>query len=173
MRNRPAVFFDRDGVLNFDSGYVHKKEDFKWVSGAPEIIKWLNDNDFFVFVVTNQAGVARGYYKEEDIHELHVFMSEELRTIGAHIDAFYYCPHHKDGKVEKYRIECKCRKPEPGMISRAIREWPISIQRSFMVGDKESDVKAAHAAGISGYLFHGSNIYEFVKNRIKEQVVTG
>ena len=165
---RRAVFFDRDGVLNKDINYLYKIEDFRWIAGAKETIKYYNTKEYYVFVVTNQSGVARGYYQEEDIKRLHQWIEAELAKEGAHIDAFYYCPHHPEGTVDKYKNVCHCRKPEPGLIKRALEEWPIDTEQSFLIGDKPSDVAAAQAAGIKGYLFPGGNLYDFVTNAISQ-----
>lgn len=162
MKDRPAVFFDRDGVLNEDIGYLYRPEDFRWIPGAKETIRHFNEKGWFVFVITNQSGVARGYYREDDIHKLHQWMQEELAGVGAHIDAFYHCPHHPDGIDEQYRSACSCRKPETGMITQAVSEWPIDLTRSLMVGDKESDMECAYKAGIRGYHFRGGNLHSFL-----------
>jgi D,D-heptose 1,7-bisphosphate phosphatase len=148
---RPAVFFDRDGVLNHDKGYVHKPEDFHWRDGAREAIRLCNERGVFAFVVTNQAGVARGYYGEEAVQDLHRWMDEELATIGAHIDAFEYCPDHPDGSVAAYAKTSLRRKPAPGMILDLFGKWNCDRTRSFLIGDQDSDVAAALAAGISGH----------------------
>ena len=160
---RPAVFFDRDGVLNIDHGYTYRQQDFQWMPGALETIKYFNEHNYFVFVITNQGGIARGYYTEQDMHALHEFMSEELHKQGGHIDAFYYCPHYLNGKEEQYSKACICRKPAPGMIKQAFREWDIEQVGSFLIGDKPSDLQAAEASSIPGYLFQGGNLYEFVQ----------
>jgi D,D-heptose 1,7-bisphosphate phosphatase len=149
---RPAAFLDRDGVLNRDNGYVHHLDQFEWLSDAKAAIKMLNDRGFFVFVVTNQAGVARGYYTDADVLNLHAWMAAELASIGAHVEGFYYCPHHPDGTDPVFGRACGCRKPAPGLILRALAEWPVCKNRSFLIGDKLSDIDAAKAAGIQGYL---------------------
>ena len=159
---KSAVFFDRDGVLNVDYEYIYRIKDFIWMEGAIEAIKYLNDNNYFVFVVTNQSGIARGYYTENEVFKLHQWMNNELKKDGAHIDAFYFCPHHPKAKVDKYRIKCDCRKPSPGLILKALREWPIDKSNSFSIGDKESDTKAAINAGIQGHLFKKDNLYHFL-----------
>ena len=100
---RPAVFFDRDGVLNRDLGYLHRPEEFEWLEGAKKAIRLCNDSGYLVFVVTNQAGVARGFYGEEDVHRLHAWMNEELAREGAHVDAFEFCPHHPEGGASRSR----------------------------------------------------------------------
>lgn len=154
---RPAAFLDRDGVLNIDTGYVHRAQDFVWVRGAKAAIKRLNDRGYFVFVVTNQAGVARGFYGVDDVETLHRWVNDELREIGAHIDAFYFCPHHPEGTAANFGVVCDCRKPAPGLLLQAMREWPVRRLGSFMVGDKPIDMAAAKAADIPGCLFDASD----------------
>jgi D,D-heptose 1,7-bisphosphate phosphatase len=161
--SRPAVFFDRDGVLNVDKNYVHRIEDFEWVPGAREAIKLCNDGGYFAFVVTNQSGVARGYYGIEAVHELHVWMNRELAGIGAHVDEFQYCPYHEYGIIEQWRRASDRRKPAPGMILDCLKGWPVRKQSSFLVGDKTNDLEAAAAAGIPGHLFEGGNLETFVR----------
>lgn len=151
-QRRPTVFLDRDGVLNRDLGYVWRTADFGWLDGVKAAIKRLNDAGYLVVVVTNQAGVARGLYSEDDVAYLHRWMNVELQRDGAHIDAFYYCPHHPTEGNGIYRRVCDCRKPAPGMLLRAMREWPIDRTASIMVGDKDIDLDAARAAGVRGIL---------------------
>jgi D-glycero-D-manno-heptose 1,7-bisphosphate phosphatase len=160
---RPAVFFDRDGVLNADTGYVHRKQDFVWLPGATEAIRFCNDHGVFVFVVTNQAGVAHGLYDERAIDKLHGWIGEELAVIGAHIDAFIHCPHHPEGKRAPYRAACRCRKPAPGMILDLLSRWSVDPTRSILVGDKQSDLDAGSAAGIESHLHESGNLCDFVK----------
>ncbi|HEY2185171.1 MAG TPA: HAD family hydrolase [Xanthobacteraceae bacterium] len=159
---RPAAFLDRDGVLNVDIAYLHRPEEFSWTEGAIEAVKALNDAGHLVIVITNQAGVARGLYEEAAVNALHAWMNDQLARRGAHVDAFYYCPHHPQGSVVRYARECDSRKPGPGMLLRAMREWPVRRQGSFLIGDKPSDVEAARRAGIPGYLFTGGNLEQFV-----------
>jgi D-glycero-D-manno-heptose 1,7-bisphosphate phosphatase len=166
MQKRPAVFFDRDGVLNMDHGYTYRQQDFEWVPGAIQTIQYFNDLGYLVFVITNQSGIARGFYTEQDVHDLHAFINRELAKSGNHIDEFYYCPHHPQGKMIQYSFSCDCRKPEPGMLIQALKKWDIDIQRSLMIGDKISDLQAAEAAGIKGYLFDSANLYEFILKRV-------
>ncbi len=163
-----VVFLDRDGVLNADIGYLWRKEDFVWMPGAPEAVRLFNQLDWRVVVVTNQSGVARGYYQETDVQSLHAWMNDELAKQGAHIDSFYFCPHYPQGAQAKYAVECDCRKPQPGMILRGLADWQGNPATSFLIGDKESDIAAATAAGITGYLFTGSNLLEFVRTNIPE-----
>jgi D,D-heptose 1,7-bisphosphate phosphatase len=158
-QRRPAAFLDRDGIVNHDTGYVWHSDNYKWMEGSDRAIKRLNDLGYYVFIVTNQAGVARGLYKTEDIERLHTYINTTLRERGAHIDAFYYCPHHPDFGDGEYRQNCACRKPNPGMMLQAMNEWPVDLSRSFMIGDKETDMQAAEAAGIPARrLFLGGNI---------------
>jgi D-glycero-D-manno-heptose 1,7-bisphosphate phosphatase len=161
---RPAAFLDRDGVLNRDSGYVHRAADFVWVDGAQQAIKRFNDRGWFVFVITNQAGIARGYYQPDDVEALHRWVNDELRSVGAHVDAFYYCPHHPEGTAERYRMVCDCRKPAPGLVLQAMRDWPVRREGSVMIGDKDIDLATAEAAGITGLLFDTrKNLDEVIK----------
>jgi D-glycero-D-manno-heptose 1,7-bisphosphate phosphatase len=152
---RPAVFLDRDGVLNRDHGYVHRTEDFEWIEGAKKAIRLLNDRGYWVFVITNQAGIARGYYKKADVERLHRWMNAELEKSGAHVDRFYFCPHHPD-----FDGECECRKPKPGMISQALSDWPVDPSGSFLIGDKVTDLQAAEHAQIPGHIFESGNLYD-------------
>jgi len=150
---RPAAFLDRDGVLNVDHNYVFKPGHLDWIADAPEAVRLLNEAGYTVIVVTNQSGIARGYYSEADMHRFHAHMQEALRTQGAHIDAFYFCPHHPDGKVKELAIKCDCRKPGTGMFQQAARDWPLDLGRSFMIGDKDGDMEAAAAFNIHGIRF--------------------
>ena len=161
-QKRPAVFFDRDGVLNVDHGYTYRQQDFIWIPGALQTIRYFNELGYLVFVVTNQSGIARGYYTEEDVQVLHEFMKQEVAKYGGHIDAFYYCPHHIQGKVPQYSLVCNCRKPAPGMLLTAITEWDVAVEASVMIGDKISDMQAAETVGIRGYLFEDNDLYQFV-----------
>ena len=162
-----VVFLDRDGVINADIGYLWRREDFVWIPGAPAAIRLFNERGRPVVVVTNQSGVARGYYSEQDVESLHRWMNDELNRQGARIDAFYFCPHHPDGAIPEYTRVCDCRKPQPGMLLQAMEDWRADPAKSFLIGDKESDVAAAAAAGIRGYLFDGKNLLEFVEDHIQ------
>jgi len=163
---KPAAFLDRDGVLNRDSGYVWRREDFHWLPGAERAVKRLNDAGYLVFVVSNQAGVARGLYRPEDVEALHRWVNGELGKSGAHIDAFYYCPHHPSEGQGAYRVVCDCRKPAPGMLLRAMREWPVDRGQSFMIGDKEIDMEAAKAAGVRSLIFDGGDLDALVRSAL-------
>lgn len=158
-----ALFFDRDGTLNIDTHYLHDPADFVWVEGAVDAIRWANERGYLVIVVTNQSGIARGYYDEADVHRLHDWMNAELAVHGARIDAFYYCPHHTDGSVPAYTKSCDCRKPAPGMLLRAIAEHDIDPAVSYLFGDAQSDVTAAANAGIRGVQYTGGSLLECVR----------
>ncbi|MHC1724261.1 MAG: D-glycero-alpha-D-manno-heptose-1,7-bisphosphate 7-phosphatase [Aminipila sp.] len=139
-----AAFFDRDGTINVNFGHVYKKEDLVFVDGIPEIIKKYNDEGTIVIVVTNQAGIAKGLYSENDMHEFNRYLNKQLNAkYGAHIDKFYFCPHHPD-----FTGLCTCRKPLPGMFFKAANECNICLEKSVMYGDKDSDLIAARSAGI-------------------------
>ena len=166
---RPAAFLDRDGVLNVDHGYAHKPEQLDWIAGAPEAVRQLNDAGYLVIVITNQSGVARGYYDEAAIHKFHSHMQEALQAQGAHIDAFYYCPHQPDGKITEFAVRCRCRKPNTGMLEQAAREWPIDLTRSFLIGDKDGDMAAAAAFRIRGIKFDpkANSLMETVRRELQ------
>jgi D-glycero-D-manno-heptose 1,7-bisphosphate phosphatase len=155
---RPAAFLDRDGVLIVDDGYPHDPAKVQWIPGAWQAVRRLNEAGYFVFVVTNQAGVGRGYYTEETVRHLHRWMAAEMAKAGAHIDAFEYCPHHPEAEVAAYRRSCNRRKPGPGMILDLMAHWPVEREGSFMIGDRSTDVAAAAAAGLPGHLFPSDDL---------------
>ena len=143
-----AVFLDRDGVITQEPPhYAHRVEDLKFIPRSPEAIKLLNKNGFVVIIVSNQSGVARGYYQEEDTAIFNQAMKKRLSEIGAHIDAIYYCPHHPEAKIEEYRIDCDCRKPKNGMFKMAEKSMNIDLKQSFIVGDRLSDIDAGRSVG--------------------------
>ena len=167
-KKRPTVFFDRDGVLNEDTGYPHQPSQIVWIDGSIEAVKYLNDAGYLVLVITNQAGVAQGYFDEPTVNSLHAWFNQHLANWGAHIDAFYYCPHHPNAAVERYRLVCSCRKPAPGLLLQAIAEWPVDLKRSILIGDKESDLAAAAAVNIKGVHFKSGNLFSFVKQNVSQ-----
>lgn len=158
---RPALFLDRDGVINVDHNYVYRREDFAWVEGAQDVIRRFNDMGWWTFVVTNQSGIARGFYTEEQMQALHDWMSAELAAAGARIDRIYHCPFHEDGTIPRYTKDSYDRKPKPGMLIRAMTDFPVIKERSFLIGDKQADLDAAKAAGIRGFLFSGGDLSSF------------
>ncbi len=152
-----AVFLDRDGTIIEDTGYVHERDKVRFLPGASQAIKSLNENGFRVIIITNQAGVARGYFTEEAVKEINSFVQESLANEGAFIDMIYYCPHHVEGIIDEYKKECYCRKPNPGMIEQAVRDFDIDLKNSFVVGDHLSDVEAGRRAGCKTILIAGGH----------------
>lgn len=149
---RPAVFIDRDGTINVEKEYLHQPEDFEFIPGVPEALRLLATAGYLIVVVTNQSGVARGFYSEEDVRRLHDHMDALLEREGAMVNAYYYCPHHPDSGFDKYRRDCDCRKPHPGMLLQAAEELKIDLAASWMIGDKRADVEAGKAAGCRSVL---------------------
>ncbi len=163
LLKRKALFLDRDGVLNVDHGYVGSRDRFQWVDGARDAIRYATQAGWHVFIVTNQAGVARGYFDEAAIHDLLDWIGDQAREAGGTIDDARYCPYHPDGTVEAYRQVHPWRKPLPGMLLDLIHMWELDPAEGVMIGDQESDMRAADAAGISGYLFRGGNLLSFLQ----------
>ena len=164
---KPAIFFDRDGVLNIEKGYVFKISDFEWVLDAPQAIKLFNENNYHTFVVTNQSGIGRGIYSEKDVENLHKYMNDELSKISARIDDFFYSPYHPEGINKNYDHLSHLRKPSTGMLELAFQKWEIIKEESFMIGDNITDIECAEMYGIKGHLFKEKSLLEFVKKVIK------
>lgn len=143
-----AVFLDRDGTINVEKDYLYQAAEFEFIPGAIEAIKLLNQSGVLVIVVTNQSGVARGYYTEDDVINLHRHIASELERSGAHVDAWLYCPHHPTGRGS-YALPCSCRKPLPGMLFEAAQRYSIDLEHSVMIGDKRADIEAGKSAGCS------------------------
>ncbi len=161
--HRPALFLDRDGVINVDKGYVARVEDFEWIEGAIDCIRAFNARGWYVFIVTNQSGIARNYYSLGDMHTLHDWMLGQLGEAGAQIDRVYFCPYHEAGENPEFRKPSQDRKPGPGMLLRAMADFDVDAAQSFMIGDKATDLGAAEAAGIPGFLFTGGNVALFAE----------
>lgn len=147
-----VIFLDRDGTINEEVNYLHKPEDLQILPGVPEAIKLLRDGGFKILVVTNQAGVARGYYSCRDVEALHEYLNQQLKKSGAWIDRFYYCPHHPVHGIGEYKRACHCRKPETGMFEQAGQEYDVDKEHSYMIGDKLLDVEAGNRYGVHGIL---------------------
>jgi len=145
---RPALFMDRDGTISEEVGYVNHPSRFRLFPYTAEAIKLLNDNGWLAIVVTNQAGVARGYFSEDIIVQIHERVRQELEKKSARLDAIYYCAHHPSVGEPPYRLDCECRKPKPGLIQRAAADFEIDLERSWMVGDRYGDVELARNAGL-------------------------
>lgn len=153
MIKKPAVFLDRDGTLIEEIGYICNPDDIKLIEGTAEAVKKINDNGYLAIVVTNQSGVARGYFDEECVHRLNNALAKLLKEQNAYFDGVYYCAHHPKGTVKKYSIECNCRKPKPGLINQALKDFEeIDISKSYVIGDKLIDVELAHNSGCKGIL---------------------
>ena len=171
--NKPAIFFDRDGVINVEKNYVHKISDFEFIEGIFDIAKKAKRNNYLLFVITNQAGIGRGLYSEHEFHILNNWMLEQFKKNNAEIDKVYFCPDHPQYGEGKYRKDSFNRKPNPGMILKACNEFEVDIDNSILVGDKISDIDAGISAGIKTNLLFNNKIKEnknfFIKiNKILE-----
>lgn len=166
--SRPAAMFDRDGVLNVDHGYVHTVDRLDLIEGAASALAACHAAGYLVFVVTNQSGIARGYFDEATLASFHDHMRRILAEQGGVIDDIRYCPHLEDAADPAYRRDCDWRKPGPGMIRDLSRQWNVDLARSFLIGDKPTDLSAAAAAGVRGFLFEGGNLAAFVETVLAE-----
>jgi D-glycero-D-manno-heptose 1,7-bisphosphate phosphatase len=162
LRGRRALFLDRDGVVNVDHGHVGSRERFEWMPGALDTIRHATASGWHVFVVTNQSGVARGHYDAAAVTDLLGWIADEARRHGGTIDDARYCPFHPDATVPAFRAISDWRKPAPGMLCDLMRAWELDPARCVMIGDQTTDLDAAAAAGIAGYLFRGENLLSFV-----------
>jgi D-glycero-D-manno-heptose 1,7-bisphosphate phosphatase len=159
---RPAVFIDRDGTISEEVGYVNHPSRYRVFPYSSAAIKLLNENDWLAILVTNQAGVARGYFTEEVITSVHGVLKNFLEEDGANLDAIYYCAHHPSVGAPPYRKDCDCRKPKPGLVRLAATDFDIDLARSWMVGDRYSDVELAHNAGLkSAFVLSGYGLGEW------------
>ncbi len=166
---KPAVFLDRDGTIIEDVHYLKDKKDLKLIQGTAEALKRLKKMNFLTFLVTNQSGVARGYFDEDNVSIINNELNSLLEKENASLDSIYYCPHHPKGAIEEYAKQCNCRKPATGMIDSAIKDFEnIDIKNSYVIGDKFIDVELAHNAGCKGILVKtGHGLNEIEKNKDK------
>ena len=162
-----TLFLDRDGVINVDKGYIYKADDFEWINGAIDTIKYIKSKGYYIFVVTNQSGIARGYYSENDVDKLHIYINEELRKFSSHIDDFFYSPYHPSVKDDKYDKFKNHRKPNTGMLEEACNKWSIDKSTSLLIGNSQTDIQCANNFGIPGYLFNGNDLFYFIQTKIK------
>ena len=160
--DRPALFLDRDGVLNHDHGYVGSQDRWEWVDGAREAVATATSHGWHVFIVTNQAGIARGLYGVPEVGALQMWVADELRRAGGTLDDWRFCPYHTEGKIDAYRRDSDWRKPAPGMLNDLVRAWDLNPRHCVMVGDKDTDVQAGNAAGMRSLLFPGGNLATFL-----------
>ena len=149
--NKKAIFLDRDGVINFDSGYVHKIKNFYWLPKIIQSIKYFNDNNYYVFVVSNQSGVGRAYYREKDVVLLEKYIQDELIKNGAHIDEFQYSFYFKNSTIKKYRMNSSLRKPNIGMFNKLKKKWSFDPKKSFMIGDQLTDINFGKKSGLKTF----------------------
>jgi D-glycero-D-manno-heptose 1,7-bisphosphate phosphatase len=163
---RPALFLDRDGVINLDHGYVATWARFEMMPGVARTIAAANAAGWAVVVVTNQSGIARGFHTEADVQALHAQLCAELERVGAVIDAVYYCPYLSGAAVAAYDRASEDRKPAPGMILRAASDLTLDLGRSALIGDQDSDMQAARAAGVVGHRFAGGDLWDFAAARL-------
>jgi D-glycero-D-manno-heptose 1,7-bisphosphate phosphatase len=161
---KPAVFIDRDGTINEQMGYINHPSRFIILPGVPEAFKILNQAGFLAIIVSNQSGVARGYFPMELLYDIHSTMNESVNRHGGRIDGIYFCPHYPKGSVQEYAFDCDCRKPRTGLIEEARRDFEIDLSRSYMVGDHYTDLELADRAGIKGILVrtgYGTGVIEY------------
>ena len=167
MKKKTKIaFLDRDGVINsskINKGYISNIKDFKWIKGSKQTIKYLKSKNYKIIIVTNQSGIARGYFSFKDVYKLHKYVKSELKKIGTYVDKIYFCPYHVDGIIKKYKKKSILRKPNIGMFLKTNKIWKVDKKNSFMIGDQLTDMQFAKKAGIKGYLFDQANLYKFVR----------
>lgn len=164
MTAQPAIFLDRDDTLTLDEGYSQRISDFGWVPGAAETLALLNRLQLDVYIVTNQGGIGREIFTEAEMHAFNNHLCAEAKLIGGHIKDVAFCPHHPLAPNPALRGPCDHRKPGPGMIRSLAKKWNIDLARSVIIGDRDTDVAAGHAAGCHGYLFDGSNLETLMRH---------
>jgi D-glycero-D-manno-heptose 1,7-bisphosphate phosphatase len=171
---RPAIFIDRDGTVNEQMGYINHLSRFRIFPGVPEAIRLLNENNYLVIVVTNQSGVARGYFPIELVKNIHEYMRDTLEKQGAKIDAVFFCPHYPRSRLKEYALECDCRKPKTGMIRQALDRFDIDLTQSYMIGDHYTDLEFAHNGNIKSIMVktgYGLGEAEYILPGLKHKPV--
>lgn len=163
------IILDRDGVLNVDTGYPSCPKEIIWQAGALAALKLVHEAGITVVVATNQSGVARGYFDEAKVRALHAWMAERIEDAGGKVQHFYFCPFHPDGLLDAYRRDSPDRKPHPGMLLKAMSDYSASPEETIMIGDKDTDLMAAAAAGIRGLLFQGTDLERFLREYVLTQ----
>jgi D-glycero-D-manno-heptose 1,7-bisphosphate phosphatase len=163
---RPALFLDRDGVINIDHGYPYRVEDFDFMPDAAEAIKFAHESGIPIFVVTNQGGIGLGYFDEAAVHRFHAHMLDCISTKGGQIMDIAFCSHHPNA-IDPAMRDCSCRKPKPGMIFDLASRHQIDLNRSVMIGDRETDMAAANAAGCHGLLYSGGSLLPIMMEAVK------
>ncbi len=172
-KKNKAIFLDRDGTINVEKNYLYKISDFEFLPGAIDALKLLQSAGYLLIIVTNQSGIARGYYKEEDYEKLNEWMLEELKANEISIDAVYYCPHHPEAKIKKYKANCTCRKPGIGLFEQAVKDFDIDLSKSYSIGDKMRDCVICKITECQGFLIANNekmNVIEDVKSGKYERV---
>ncbi len=179
-----AIFLDRDGVINYDYGFIYKWSEFKFIDGVIKALQILTNYGFKIFIITNQSGIARGFYSTNDLEILHKQMLNYLSKRSININEVFYCPHHEKGKSKEYAINCLCRKPKPGMLLLAKDKYNINMKESYLVGDKISDLQAGWNAGVrccylvrkngtdnypkfESFIYYANDLYDFAKKVTK------
>ena len=163
MLQKPAIFLDRDNTLIRDDGYIFEIEKFAWINGATTALKRFHEANIPVFVVTNQGGIGRGIFSEDQMHRFHNHMITAAQKAGGCITDIAFCPHHPLSANPAMAIACGCRKPEPGLLINLAQKWKIDLRASVMIGDRDSDVEAGRRAGAHGYLFTQNSLDDLAK----------
>jgi D-glycero-D-manno-heptose 1,7-bisphosphate phosphatase len=169
MKKNKVAFLDRDGVINkanINNGYIGRIKDFVLMNGAINAIKYLKKNNYKVIVVSNQSGIARGYFKFRDVQKIHIHLQKKLKKKDTKIDAFYFCPYHVDGIIKKYKKKSNLRKPDNGMFKLAKKRFMIDVKNSFMVGDQITDRLFANRSNLKYFMFNEKNLYNFIKKKL-------
>lgn len=171
---RPAIFMDRDGTINEQRGYINHLSRFKILPGVPEAIRLLNENNYLVIVITNQSGIARGYFPIELLDDIHAYMNDSLKKDGAEIDAIFFCPHYPGSRFKEYAIDCDCRKPNTGMMRQALDMFDIDLTQSFMIGDHFTDLEFAENVNIKSIMVktgYGLGEVEYILPKLEHKPV--